>query len=85
MSETEWEAVERAVLDYVESAYTFDPALVERSVHPRLAKLGFVQKDGQYVEHPMTLGAFVVGGNTVSSQYPPPPTHRFSALPPNAP
>jgi hypothetical protein len=55
----EWEAVERAVLDYVESAYTADPTLVERSVHPRLAKLGFVQEDGRYVEHPMTFEELV--------------------------
>jgi hypothetical protein len=35
------EAVRQAVLDYVEGIYTVDPARVERSVHPNLAKLGF--------------------------------------------
>ena len=59
MSENEREAVERAVLDYVEGTYTVDPSLTKRSVHPRLAKLGFIQEDGQYVEHPMTFEELV--------------------------
>lgn len=33
--------VERAVLDYVEALYEVDPAAIERSVHPKLAKRGF--------------------------------------------
>ena len=35
------EAVRAAVLDYVEGIYNVDPARVERSVHPKLAKIGF--------------------------------------------
>lgn len=35
------EAVRLAVLDYVEGVYNGDPARIERSVHPKLAKLGF--------------------------------------------
>lgn len=34
-------AVERAVLDYVEAFYEVRPELIERSVHPDLAKFGF--------------------------------------------
>jgi hypothetical protein len=35
------EAVRLAVLDYVEGIYGVDPSRVERSVHPKLAKIGF--------------------------------------------
>jgi hypothetical protein len=35
------EAVRQAVLDYVEGVYNNDPARIERSVHPKLAKIGF--------------------------------------------
>ena len=35
------EAVRQAVLDYVEAIYHVEPARIERSVHPKLAKLGF--------------------------------------------
>ena len=35
------EAVRQAVLDYVEGIYNVEPARIERSVHPGLAKLGF--------------------------------------------
>lgn len=35
------EAVRLAVLDYVEGVYNVEPARIERSVHPKLAKLGF--------------------------------------------
>lgn len=59
MFEKEREAVERAVMDYVEGAYNVDPSLTRRSVHPNLAKLGFVQQDGQYVERPMTFEELV--------------------------
>ena len=38
--------VERAVLDYVEALYEVDPARIERSVHPELAKRGFWRRDG---------------------------------------
>jgi hypothetical protein len=35
------QAVKQAVLDYVEGIYNNDPARIERSVHPKLAKIGF--------------------------------------------
>lgn len=43
----ETEAVRQAALDYVESIYNVDPAKVERSVHPDLAKRGFFLKQGE--------------------------------------
>jgi hypothetical protein len=59
MSEKGRDAIERAILDYVGAAYDVNPALAERSVHPTLAKRGFIQQDGQYVEHPMTFDELV--------------------------
>jgi hypothetical protein len=41
------EAVRQAALDYVESIYNVNPALVERSVHPELAKRGFSVGKGE--------------------------------------
>lgn len=38
-------AVERAVLDYVEGLYRAKPELIERSVHPELAKYGMWRPD----------------------------------------
>lgn len=38
------EAVRQAVLDYVEGIYNVEPARIERSVHPDLAKLGFSRR-----------------------------------------
>jgi hypothetical protein len=35
------EAVRLAVLDYVEGIYNVEPARIEKSVHPNLAKMGF--------------------------------------------
>ncbi len=52
------EAVRQAVLDYVEGIYTMDPARVERSVHPNLAKLGFYRPPADSAYRPgatMTL------------------------------
>ncbi len=40
-SAADHEAVRAAVLDYVEGVYNVDPARIERSVHPKLAKIGF--------------------------------------------
>lgn len=34
-------AIEQAILDYAEGLYTVDPARIERSVHPDLAKVGY--------------------------------------------
>jgi hypothetical protein len=39
------EAVEQAVYDYVDALYLVDPARIERSVHPSLTKLGFWRQD----------------------------------------
>lgn len=43
----EREAVRQAVLDYVEGIYEVNPARIERSVHPELAKRGFFVKKGE--------------------------------------
>ena len=45
--EAEREAVRQAVLDYVEGIYEVNPARIERSVHPELAKRGFFVKKGE--------------------------------------
>jgi hypothetical protein len=54
-------AVERAVLDYVESVYDVDPSKAERSVHPDLAKRGFFIKKGEteYSPHTMTFAQLI--------------------------
>lgn len=49
------EAVRAAVLDYVEGLYEVAPERIERSVDPRLAKLGWSRDpQGTYQEHPLT-------------------------------
>ena len=49
------EAVEQAVFDYVDALYQVDSTRIERSVHPDLAKRGFVRnEDGTYRELQMT-------------------------------
>ena len=49
------EAVRAAVLDYVEGVYEVAPERIERSVHPKLAKLGWGRdREGRYNEYPMT-------------------------------
>src|ERR671916_1079981 len=45
--DAEREAVKQAVLDYVEGIYEVNPARIERSVHPELAKRGFFVKKGE--------------------------------------
>ncbi len=54
-------AVRAAVLDYVEGIYDVDPARIERSVHPELAKRGFGRRDmaDPYREIPMTFEQLV--------------------------
>jgi hypothetical protein len=54
-------AVKQAVLDYVEGVYEVDPARIERSVHPDLAKRGFYVKRGEsnYNSSPMTFTELV--------------------------
>ena len=46
-TDAEREAVRQAVLDYVEGIYEVNPARIERSVHPDLAKRGFFVKRGE--------------------------------------
>ena len=42
--EKDREAVKQAALDYIEGIYEVNPARIERSVHPKLAKIGFYRK-----------------------------------------
>jgi hypothetical protein len=46
------EAVRQAVLDYVEGIYNVEPARIERSVHPDLAKLGFSRRQTETAYRP---------------------------------
>lgn len=43
-TDDDYAAVHRAVLDYVDALYDVRPALIERSVSPRLAKIGYVRR-----------------------------------------
>lgn len=54
-------AVRQAVLDYVEGVYNVDPARIERSVHPELAKRGFYREGpaDAYRESKMTHARLV--------------------------
>jgi hypothetical protein len=55
------EGVRQAVLDYVEGIYQVEPARIERSVHPSLAKTGYWRekdKDG-YASGRMSFTALV--------------------------
>ena len=59
-------AVRAAVLDYVEGVYEVDPARIERSVHPEMAKRGFGRRSASdpYREIPMTFEQLVkLAGN----------------------
>ena len=53
--------VERAVLDYVEAIEQGRPELIERSVHPELAKFGFSRREANddYRIIPMTFERLV--------------------------
>jgi hypothetical protein len=54
------DAVERAVLDYVEGVEQGKPELIERGVHPHLAKFGFGRdREGNYKIYPMTFDELV--------------------------
>ena len=55
------EAVKQAVLDYVEGVYEVNPARIERSVHPELAKRGFFKRNGEasYSQGIMTFDQLV--------------------------
>lgn len=49
------EAVRQAAINYIESVYNVNPTLVERSVHPDLAKRGFFLKPAETVYAPLTM------------------------------
>lgn len=49
---TDREAVRQAVLDYVEGIYNVEPARIERSVHPKLAKFGFYRPPAEEAYRP---------------------------------
>ncbi len=55
-SDADRQAVEEAVLDYVEGIYLVQPERIERSVHQDLRKLGYWRQDssGEYRVAPMT-------------------------------
>lgn len=55
------DAVERAVLDYVEAIEQGRPELIERGVHPDLVKLGFYREEAgaDYRLTPMTFDELV--------------------------
>jgi phage gp16-like protein len=57
----EKEAVRQAILDYVEGVYEVDPARIERSVHPDLAKRGFFKRpdESAYRTGQMTFAQLV--------------------------
>jgi hypothetical protein len=52
------EAVRQAALDYVEGIYTVDPSRIERSVHPKLAKLGFYRPHAEDAYRPGSTMTF---------------------------
>ncbi len=65
------EAVRQATLDYVEGVYNVDPSRIERSVHPKLAKLGFYRgpKDEAYrAPSPMTFERLVEVAKTYNKE-----------------
>ena len=52
------EAVRQAVLDYVEGIYNVEPARIERSVSPNLAKMGFYRPPAETTYRPGRSMAF---------------------------
>jgi hypothetical protein len=49
------QAVQQAAANYVTAVYESKPELIERSVHPKLTKYGFMrQQDGTYKQGQMT-------------------------------
>jgi hypothetical protein len=64
------EAVRQAALDYVEGVYNVDPSRIERSVHPKLAKLGFYRgpKDENYRPSPMTFERLIEVSKTYNKE-----------------
>lgn len=65
------EAVRQAVLDYVEGIYNVEPARIERSVHPDLAKLGFSRRQADTAYRPgskMTFAQLVEVAKTYNKE-----------------
>lgn len=52
------EAVRLAVLDYVEGVYNVQPERIERSVHPKMAKLGFYRPPAESKYNPGSAMTF---------------------------
>lgn len=52
------EAVRLAVLDYVEGVYNVQPERIERSVHPKLTKLGFYRPPSDAAYRPASAMTF---------------------------
>lgn len=52
------EAVRQAALDYVEGIYNVEPSRIERSVHPKLAKLGFYRPPADEAYRPGSAMTF---------------------------
>jgi hypothetical protein len=52
------EAVKQAALDYVEGIYNVEPSRIERSVHPKLAKLGFYRPPADEAYRPGSTMTF---------------------------
>jgi hypothetical protein len=64
------EAVRQAVLDYVEGVYEMKPERIERSVHPDLAKRGFMIRRGEtaYSQSTMTFQQLIEVAKTYNKQ-----------------
>src|SRR2546421_7725361 len=73
LAKTDREAVKQAVLDYVEGVYETDPAKIERSVHPDLAKRGFFVDTQGITESTMSFTEFIEHAKTYNKdgQFPP--------------
>ncbi len=63
-------AVKQAAMDYIESVYNVNPALVERSVHPDLVKRGFFVRQGEanYSANAMTFTQLVELAKTYNTK-----------------
>ena len=73
LAKTDREAVKQAVLDYVEGVYETDPAKIEQSVHPELAKRGFFVDRQGTTESTMSFREFMEHAKTYNKdgQFPP--------------
>lgn len=69
----DYDAIRRAILDYVEGVYEANPTRIERSVHPELAKRGFFVNNQKATESIMTFTQFLEHTKTYNKdgQFPP--------------